>query len=288
MFGLENNHKTITAHMVVKNEDQWVWFAIMSVIDYVDKMLIFDTGSIDRTADVIRIVAEHPDYKDKIYFEEVGAVTPQEFPKVRQRQIDMTDTDYVLVVDGDEIWWKDALLELHELIDKESPPIVNIRFIVPCADLFHYRDFKRELYVDEENNIYGSINCRAFSMKIPGVHCSGDYGVEGYTDADGRWSQYHTVCMEHYYFHCTKLRRSSAKLGDESIPYRRRKIFDDWDYTFPKDYKYPEVFYLERPEIVPDPFKSRDNITKRVAKHLARFYRFVFKRKTYIETSDRD
>ena len=267
--------KTVTVHMVVKNEDQWVWFAIMSVIDYVDKMIIFDTGSVDRTVEVIHTIIDKSEYREKVFFEEVGAVSIQEFPKVRQLQLDLTDSDYVLMVDGDEIWWEEGIKEFRSIVDKFLPPRINIRFVCPCVDMYHFRDFSREMYVDAVNNIRGSVNGRGFSMTIPGIHCSGDYGVEGYTDENGEWEKYDCYLLENYYFHCSKLRRSSALWGDESIAYRRKKIFDDWDHVFPDDYKYPEVFYLERPDIVPDPFKSRDNFTKRVAKWFVRKYRRI-------------
>jgi len=39
----------ITAQMVVKNEENFVWFAIKSVLPYVKKFLITDTGSTDNT-----------------------------------------------------------------------------------------------------------------------------------------------------------------------------------------------------------------------------------------------
>jgi len=275
--------------MVVKNEDQWIWYTIMSVIDYVDRMIIFDTGSIDRTVDVIHTIIDRPEYRNKVYFEEVGSVSVGEYPRVRQRQLEMTDTDYMMLVDGDEVWWRDGIREVRSVLDEQAPPRVNTCFICPCTDMYHYRDFRRELYADKENGIYGSINGRIFSMLIPGIHCSGDYGVEGFTDNNGQFEIYHAAVMEHFYFHCTKMRRSSAALGDESIAYRRRKIFDDWDYAFPEDYKYPEVFYCQdRPAIVPDPFKVRDNLTKRMAKCVVRIYRYVFRHDEYVKVGERN
>jgi len=35
----------ITAHMIVKNEEQWVWYALQSILPYVDKVIVYDTGS---------------------------------------------------------------------------------------------------------------------------------------------------------------------------------------------------------------------------------------------------
>lgn len=40
---------TITAHVMVKNEEFFIFEAIRSVIEHVDKMIIFDTGSTDGT-----------------------------------------------------------------------------------------------------------------------------------------------------------------------------------------------------------------------------------------------
>ncbi len=268
----------ITVHMVVKNEDQWIWFAIMSVIEYVERILIFDTGSVDNTVEVIRTIMDKPQYKNKIYFEEIGKVSVQDFYKVRQRQIDMTDTDYMMVVDGDEIWWKEGMEELQEIIDKHSPMCIATKFFMPAGDLYHYRDFNRELY--SVAGVNGSISTRVISMNIPGLVCGGDYGVEGYHGRNGSiadYKNYEYKVMEHFYFHCSKLRRSSAIWGDESIKYRRKKITDEWDYEFPKDYHYPEVFYLPRPPIVPNPFDSKDNLTKRIAKKVAKVYRHYLK-----------
>ena len=103
------SHYTITAHMVVKNEANWIWYAIMSVIDHVDRMIIYDTGSSDNTAEIIESIAHDPRYQDKIEYEEKGPVTIHELAQVRQEQINKTTTDYFFVVDGDEIWYPKVL-----------------------------------------------------------------------------------------------------------------------------------------------------------------------------------
>lgn len=35
----------------MKNEANWIYYSIKSVIDFVDKMIIFDTESVDDTED---------------------------------------------------------------------------------------------------------------------------------------------------------------------------------------------------------------------------------------------
>ena len=48
----------IWAHTLVMNEDRFIWYAVMSVIDYVDKILIFDTGSTDGTVRIIKGIVD--------------------------------------------------------------------------------------------------------------------------------------------------------------------------------------------------------------------------------------
>ena len=59
---------SITAHCLVKNEENFVGFAIKSVINFVDKVIVFDTGSTDKTVGLIKnLVKEFP---EKIIFED--------------------------------------------------------------------------------------------------------------------------------------------------------------------------------------------------------------------------
>lgn len=274
---MKNNRGfSITGHMVVKNEDRWIWFAIMSVIDFLDKLIIFDTGSIDKTNDIIENIVSSPVYKEKIIYEKIGEVPAEKFHKVRQRQIDMTSTDYFMVVDGDEIWYKDSLEELEAILEKK-PELVATRFINACGDVFHYRLDSRETYCI--NGETGAITIRVYSKNIPGISCGGVYGVEGYIDSTGKPVQnqkYLTVVQEGKYFHTSLLNRSSAQNGDFSIKYRRSKIKMDWDEKFVQGFKFPEVFYIQNlPEYVKSPFVSDHNIVRTVYHILRKIKRMV-------------
>ena len=236
---------TITGHMVVKNEDRWIWYAIMSVIYYLDKLIIYDTGSIDHTVDIIKDILGDANLQSKIVFEQIEGVTPDNFHEVRQKQIDITNTDYFMVVDGDEIWYKSSLDELDSILSSQHPQLVATRFINCCGDIFHYCDDSRETYCI--NGIKGAITLRVYSKSIPGIKCGGVYGVEGYIDEKGDSVQnniYPTAVMDGKYLHTSLLVRSSAQNGDFSIKYRRSKIYRNWDGQFDEDFKFPEVFYL--------------------------------------------
>ncbi|GHT71676.1 hypothetical protein FACS1894110_25110 [Spirochaetia bacterium] len=255
--------KTITAHMVVKNEDKYVWFAIMSVIEHIDKFLIFDTGSNDNTVKIIEsIINADRRFAEKIIFEKRGIADRYQFAALRQEQVERTDTDWFFVLDGDEIWWNDGIKEAIEIINNDKDALLVAQKFYNCAgDIFHYRDFKRDVY--NINDISGAINLRFYSKSIPGVHCGGYYGIEGYFDRDDREVQnniYKTVVMDHYYFHASYIKRSSRM--DANVYSRLRKMFTGWDYAFAKDFKYPEVFYAQYPDCVEMPFTNKVGLTR--------------------------
>ena len=95
--------KTLTAHMMLCNEERWCWYAIMSVINYVDHMIIYDTGSTDNTVKIIKEILQIPQYKDKVIFEEKGKVEREEFVRLRDEMVQRTKDDYFMIVDGDEV-----------------------------------------------------------------------------------------------------------------------------------------------------------------------------------------
>ena len=261
---MKKRNYSITGHMVVRNEDIWIWYAIMSVIDYLDKIIIYDTGSIDKTNDIIECIKKNEKYKEKIIYKEWGFVSPEKFHKVRQEQIDITDSDYFMVIDGDEIWYEDSLKELDEILSSDRPDLVATRFINVCGDIFHYRYDSRETYCI--NGIKGAITIRVYSMNIPKISCGGIYGVEGYIDESRKPVQeggYSTIVQNGKYLHTSLLTRSTSQIGDFSIKYRQNKLKAKWDARFEDDFKYPEVFnYKLRPQIVRSPYEREFNLIR--------------------------
>lgn len=256
---------TFTGHMLVKNEANWIYYSIKSVIDFVDKMIIFDTGSVDDTQKIIEYFANDERYKEKIVYEEKGPVTKENLHLLRQEMIDMTDTDYFFVVDGDEIWYPDVLDYIRNLLDKAEPEIDLLwtKDIYLGGDIYHYRDEKREMYhvvCSDGVDMYGPYTIRFYSMKIPGINCSGDYGVEGFFDKDGVAVQdgpWNIVLGDGVYLHTSYLPRAGVNGGDKMIEYRAKKgrVFD---HRFALDFIFPPALY-ERPVgiTVYDPWKHR-------------------------------
>ena len=44
----------LTVHCIVKNEERWIWYSLMSVLEHSDKIIVYDTGSSDKTIEIIK------------------------------------------------------------------------------------------------------------------------------------------------------------------------------------------------------------------------------------------
>lgn len=122
----------LTVHCMVRNEP-FVYYAVKSVYDYASIILLYDTGSYDRHTldDIDRLIAE--DTEGKIVFKKVpievneigwNSKTYMVMAKankgkkgtwwVRQMMIDDTDTKFFMILDGDEVYYKNAMERIHK------------------------------------------------------------------------------------------------------------------------------------------------------------------------------
>src|SRR3989344_2847239 len=97
----------LTSHTLVKNEEIWIKPALEAVLPHVDQLLVWDTGSTDKTVSIIQSIKSQ---KNK--FKQCGPVGREGLVRLRNEQIKETKTDWFLLVDGDEIWPKANLIQL--------------------------------------------------------------------------------------------------------------------------------------------------------------------------------
>ncbi len=228
----------VTVHTVVKNEDVWVWYAIQSVLPFVEKVLVFDTGSEDRTVNLIKSIKSK-----KIIFEEKGAVDRKGLVALRQEQLERTKTDWFLILDGDEIWPR---TELEKLLlsaassDKKIVAIYNeVRNCI--GDVWHYLPADAGNY--HIGNRSGNLNIRLI-RKTESLKISGEYPLEVYGDENGPIQKQpdNLVYSEAWYLHTSFLQRSSRSSDKVSGSFGRKRIWQSGINL--KKNQLPEVFGL--------------------------------------------
>jgi glycosyltransferase involved in cell wall biosynthesis len=105
-LGEAEKASTISCCMIVKNEEAFLDQCLKSVKDYVDEMIIVDTGSSDKTVYIARR------YTDKVYFH------PWEgsFSKARNQASVYASGDWIFIIDGDEELVKGSGERLRETV----------------------------------------------------------------------------------------------------------------------------------------------------------------------------
>ncbi len=248
----------VWAHTLVKNEERYIWYAVMSVIDWVDKILIWDTGSTDKTVEIIKEIEKtHP---DKVDFKEVGEVDPQKFTKIRQEMLDETNSDWLILVDGDEVWWEDSIKAVISTVRTEGDileTIVTVSYNI-VGDIYHYQEETAGRY--EIDGRRGHLSIRALNRKIPGLHLEKPHGTQGFFDKNGILIQERPKKFRKFldapFMHFTYMARSSSREKDLKVPKRDIKLKYELGISFPLDFYYPEIFFRPRPAIVPSPWRK--------------------------------
>lgn len=245
----------IYAHTLFKNEERWLWFSVTSVINFVDKILLWDTGSTDGSWKIALALKEK--YKEKIVLRQYGEVTPETFPEARQAMLDETDADWFIVVDGDEIWWDSSIHKLVSSInnvrDEEMIVVPNFNLV---GDIYHRLPETSGRY--KFGDLYGNYSLRAINRNIKGLHSEGRHGVWGWADYSNKQIQDNGnfKFVDAPYIHTSFLPRGENRSFDLKVPKRAKKLKYEIGTEFPKDFYYPESLFKERPDFVPSPWNK--------------------------------
>ena len=252
-------HKSIWAHTLVKNESRWLWYSVTSVIDHVDKILLWDTGSTDESWKIEKELERR--WPEKIVLRTRIQKTAEEFTLVRQEMLDETTSDWFLVLDADEIWWEDSIKKVIAEINKNGDKLESI--VVPTinlvGDIFHYQPASTGKYKIAGH--VGHYNLRAIKRNIPGLQALGPHGQMGWADGKGVMIQDRdekkVKLINAPYIHATNLKRAGGGKDTEVIK-RKKKLKHEFGIPFSKDFYYPEAFFRGKPEFVESPWEVMD------------------------------
>jgi glycosyltransferase involved in cell wall biosynthesis len=211
-----------TVHCLVKNEDIWVKAAIESVLPFAEKIFVFDTGSTDKTVEEIKSIQS-----PKIIFEKKGATDHFGLVNLRREMIKKTTTDWLLILDGDEIWPEK---ELEKLIKKAQSAPENVVALVNrnkncVGDVYHYLPEESAHY--ELAGRRGNLTIRMI-RKTKSLTISGEFPLETFADENGPLQSQDTnlVFADCWYLHTSHLQRSSLAIPRRSESFAKNKIWE--------------------------------------------------------------
>jgi tetratricopeptide (TPR) repeat protein len=109
-------HATVSACMIVKNEEEQLPRCLESIRDWVDEIIIVDTGSTDRTVAIAQA------YGARLFHQPWEG----DFSKHRNYSLDQAAGDWVFIIDADEEFRLEDLPRLRQALDETSHEIVSI------------------------------------------------------------------------------------------------------------------------------------------------------------------
>ncbi len=216
----------ITVHCRVRNEECFVRAAISSVLPLAEQVLVYDTGSTDRTLEEIRSIRS-----PKIELVATGQRSPLELAQLRNEMIDRTTTEWCMIVDGDEIYPAHAVARIAELIPTIPDSIHRIAV--------HRRHFVSAFNFVSGTDRIGRIYRRATIRH--GIASSRVANAVGHetpylvANPSTPWAQF-SRCLpaDVWFFHCQYLVRSSKDAdmgrlrGWRQPPFPVRPYFGPW------------------------------------------------------------
>lgn len=212
---------TITAHCIIKNEENFVGYAIRSVIDFVDQILVFDTGSTDKTAEIVKkLVSEYP---TKIILEEKGECDKKRHTELRQEMLERTTTEWFMILDGDEVWTRRGTEEAKKLIaGRMDVECLIAPFYLCVGDVYHHSTRGKYKFFSGSDKKYIHASARLFKIKSDLRWNIGPYGEGDFIkdDVGNIIRVENSLILENKYWHTSALIRSSK---DNEVSLGRHK-----------------------------------------------------------------
>ncbi|MDN3513515.1 MAG: tetratricopeptide repeat protein [Candidatus Brocadia sp.] len=132
-----NGRPTLSACMIVKNEERFLPQCLNSIKDAVDEIIIVDTGSTDKTVEIAQ------SFGAKVYHH----LWNNSFSEARNHSLNYATSDWILQIDADEKFEQADIPLLHKLINTDLYDVVFIAIYseLPGGQAKHYfqRVFRR-------------------------------------------------------------------------------------------------------------------------------------------------
>lgn len=215
----------------------------MSVLDYVDEIMVWDTLSTDDTKSQIQSIKSQ-----KIKFKEVGGVDAVSFTEMRNKMLTETPRgfDWLMILDGDEVWSTKSIKLVTDFIQNDSDCesiVVKTHNLV--GDIWHKMPESSGRYNLAGRR--GHLNLRFINLKkVQGLNTRKPHGQQGYYDGEGVLIQDRDPkkikFLDVHYAHATHLQRSSSRDNDLKVVKRGLKMKYELGEAIPEA-DIPEIFF---------------------------------------------
>ncbi len=145
---------TVSACMIVKNEEELLPDCLQSIRDWVDEIIVVDTGSTDRTVEIAE------SYGARIFHQ------PWEgnFSKHRNFSIAQATCDWIFIIDADERLYQEDISLIKKVLNQDDYKIISINVFNFTGEheehvtfLPSIRFFRRELGLKYEGIVHNLI-----------------------------------------------------------------------------------------------------------------------------------
>lgn len=142
---MPKRNQNLTAHFMIRDEQYTVGWALLAVAPYVKRVLFYDTGSTDKTLEIVeevnKIVRNIEITKVEDCLDQTKWSANPEYPvspnppcprlgNVRNLMTEATDTEWFIIVDGDEVWHDKGVRGVSELVSSSIDTKIDC-FYVP-------------------------------------------------------------------------------------------------------------------------------------------------------------
>lgn len=156
---------SITVHLMIRDEEFWIGYILATLTKYMPNVFVFDTGSTDST---IQIVKSFP----MVTLVEKGELNPHELCECRNEMMEMSQTPWVLQVDGDEFYPESSIEALLKCEMPVGKKVGFVRFLDVGWDGENFRayePFSRVAILAQEARFYDNVASRGYPFETPNL-----------------------------------------------------------------------------------------------------------------------
>lgn len=191
-MNLHQKTASLAINIICKNEADRIGRCLSSVVGWADQVVVFDSGSTDGTQDIIR------QYNVELFESDWPGYGPQ-----RQRALEKTVCDFVLILDADEYVDQRLRDEIDDILNQSTPSAAV--FNICWQFRFLNKDITHGKYANPQARLFRRGNVRFADAQVHETLISDDQN-EGHLKARLHHNSYRN------YFHCVQKHNQYATL----------------------------------------------------------------------------